>query len=343
MSSKTLLESAADILAKSKSAAPAMPMEKPKGEVEDIGGPTNKNFKATDDSAKITPAKSVSKMTPPTTKPSDASPDTQLKMKKEEEEVEGEVVAEEEVVEDKLDLSEDVDAMFSGETLSEEFKTKVKTIFETRVSDRVSQIQESLESEYATKLEEVVAKIEEELTNKVNDYLDYVVEEWMQENEVAVEKGLRAELVEDFISGMKNLFAEHYINVPEDKVDVVEELASKVEDLETKLNEEIQRGMDYKKQLVEAKKDDIVAVVCESLTDTQYEKIKSLAESIEFTTEEEFTEAVETIRENYFPSGVKKATEHSLNEQVEEPTGEQQITDPVMKAYVQTISKTLPR
>jgi hypothetical protein len=340
--SKTLLESAADILAKSKSAAPAMPMEKPKGEVEDIGGPTNKNYKATDDSAKVTPEKSISKMTPPQTKPSDASPDTQLKMKKEEEELEGEVVAEEEV-EEGIDLSEDVEAIFAEENLSEEFKAKVKTVFEARVIDRVSQIQEALEEEYAGKFEEAVAHIEEDLTEKVNSYLDYVVEEWMQENEVAVESGLRSELVEDFIVGMKNLFAEHYIDVPADKVDLVDELATKVEDLETKLNEEIQRGMEYKQQLVEARKAEIVAVVCDDLTDTQYEKIKSLAESVEFSTEEEFVEAVKTIRENYFPTGIKQADEQALNEQVEEPTGEQQITDPVMRAYAQTISKTLPR
>lgn len=332
--SKTLLESAAGILEKSKS-APSMPPEKISGaKEEDIGGPTPQNSKPSDESNKVTPAKSIGKAEAPKTKPSDASSDTQLRKEENEKE------EDEKEMKEELDLQEDIDSIFKEENISEEFRTKVKTIFEARVNDRVSQIQESLEEEYASKLETIVSEIDEELTGKVNEYLDYVVEEWMQENQVAVEKGLRSELVEEFIVGMKNLFAEHYIDVPEEKVDIVEELAIKVEELESKLNEEIQRGIDYKKQLVEAKKAEIIVSECENLTDTQYEKIKSLVESIEFSTEEEYAESVRTIRDNYFPTNVKVNTESSLNEQVESES-DAVITDPVMKAYAQAISKTI--
>ena len=145
----------------------------------------------------------------------------------------------------------------------------------------------------------------------------YVVEQWIADNEIAIETGLRSELTEDFISGLRNLFAEHYIDVPAEKVDLVEELASKVEELEGQLNEEIERGIETKKSLVESRKVEITREVTEGLTATQVEKIKSLAESVDFSTEEEYKEKLETIRENYFPSGVKKADEEQLHEQVD--------------------------
>lgn len=449
---KTLIEAAADMLAQSKRNAPAMPLEKVKGEVDDLGGPTPQNFKSTDDSSKIDASKGVKKQAEaPKTKPSGASGDTQLNMAsankpvKEEEfdesaeqidewfksyydpkhpdsfsekeyhtthqglhgyplkspihqhstnylkkalhahqnvyDSEGEradpnywedskgekdhgamsahIHAKKAIHNIKRELTrrnsgnkvsesaeqnnEDISNIFIGEeNLSEEFKQRVATIFEARVNDRISSLKEELETTYASQLEEAVAQINTELTDKVNDYLDYVVEQWMEENEVAIESGLRSELVDDFIGGLRNLFAEHYIDVPEDKVDLVDELAGKVEELEASLNEEIQRGMEYKKQLVESKKAEVLHVVCDGLTDVQAEKIKSLAESVEFSTEEEYTEKLETIRENYFPSGVKKATEAALNEQVEDE-GKQVIADPVMKAYAETIRKTIPR
>ena len=337
---KTLIEAAADMLAQSKRNAPAMPLEKVKGEVDDLGGPTPQNFKSTDDSSKIDASKGVKKQAEaPKTKPSGASGDTQLNMAS----ANKPVKEEEEVDEDVQTIDEDISNIFSGEeNLSEEFKQRVATIFEARVNDRISSLKEELETIYASQLEEAVAQINTELTDKVNDYLDYVVEQWMKENEVAIESGLRSELVDDFIGGLRNLFAEHYIDVPEDKVDLVDELAGKVEELEASLNEEIQRGMEYKKQLVESKKAEVLHVVCDGLTDVQAEKIKSLAEGVEFSTEEEYTEKLETIRENYFPSGVKKATEAALNEQVEDE-GKQVIADPVMKAYAETIRKTIPR
>jgi hypothetical protein len=290
-------------------------------EVVDLGGPTPQNAKPDDDSHKIHATKAAKSATAPTTKPSDASPDTQLSMK----------------------MKEDIDSLFADDsTISEEFKTKAAIIFEARVNDRVAQIEEEIETRYALTLEEAVESIRADLIEKVDDYLSYVVEQWMQENEIAIESGLRAELTEEFIAGLRNLFAEHYIDVPSEKVDLVGELAEKVEELEGKLDEEIERGMGYAKALVEARKNEITRDVCAGLTDTQVEKIKSLAESVDFSTEEEYKSKLETIRENYFPSGVKKASEKQLHEQVEDTDGKQQveINDPWVAAVSKAISKT---
>jgi hypothetical protein len=239
-------------------------------------------------------------------------------------------------------FAEDINALFADDsTISEDFKSKAATIFEARVLDRVTQIQEQLEEEFASKLEESVDAIKTDLTEKVDDYLNYIVEQWLEQNEIAIESGLRSELAEDFMAGLKNLFAEHYIDVPAEKVDLVDELATKVESLESKLDEEIQRGVELKKALVESRKVEITHAICEGLTATQVEKIKSLAESVEFSTEEEYKEKLETIRENYFPSGVKKATEVQLHEQVEDAEGEKKvIADPFVAAVSQAISKT---
>jgi hypothetical protein len=238
-------------------------------------------------------------------------------------------------------MKEDIDALFADDsTISEEFKSKVSTIFEARVADRVSQIEEETETKYAGMLEEAVESIRADLTEKVDDYLSYVVEQWMKDNEIAIESGLRSELTEDFIAGMRNLFAEHYIDVPAEKVDLVDELAGKVEELESKLNEEIERAVDLKKSLVESRKVEMTREVCEGLTDTQVEKIKSLAESVEFSTEDEYKQKLETIRENYFPSNAKKATEAQLHEEFEEEEAKKVINDPFVAAVSQAISKT---
>lgn len=345
MSKNKLMEAAADILASSKGKG-GMPMEKlPGSDAVDLGGPTPQNYKQDDDSAKIDVTKATKSATAPTTKPSDASSaNVTAKMKQEDEEVDGEVIAEtsEQVQEAwKKKMKEDVDALFSDDaTISEEFKSKVSTIFEARVNDRITQIQEEMETEYASMLEEAIEAVKNDLTEKVDDYLSYVVEQWMEENEIAIESGLRAELTEDFIGGLRNLFAEHYIDVPAEKVDLVDELAGKVEELESKLNEEIERGVSYAKALVESRKNEIAREVTEGLTATQAEKIKSLAEGVEFSTEDEYKQKLETIRENYFPSGVKKATESQLNEQVEETDEKKVIHDPFVAAVSQAISKT---
>jgi len=336
MASNKLMEAASDILSGSKKSAPAMPPQKLEGEVVDLGGPTPQNSKPDDDSNKIHATKGAKSATAPTTKPSAASsamPSTSLK--KEEEEVSDEdLIAEE-------NFKTDIESLFADDsTISEEFKSKATTIFEARVLDRVQQIQEQMESEYAGMLEEAVETIKEDLTTKVDDYLNYVVEQWLADNEIAIESGLRSELTEEFIAGLRNLFAEHYIDVPAEKVDLVDELASKVEQLESKLDEEIERGVEYKKALIESRKSEITREVCNGLTETQVEKIKSLAESVELSTEDEYQEKLETIRENYFPSGVKKADVEQLHEQVEETEEKKQIFDPFVAAVSQAISKT---
>ena len=348
------MEAAAEILAGSKSSASAMPMQKPEGAgVQDLGGPTPQDSKPDGDSNKIDATKGAKSATAPTTKPSAASSDTQnhpaggKKTMREDEEHDEEVLDEDqEQVEEawkvmKKKMKEDVDALFGDDsTISEDFKSKAATIFEARVLDRVTQIQEEIESQYAGMLEEAIETIKDDLTEKVDDYLSYVVEQWMEENQIAIESGLRSEITEDFIAGLRNLFAENYINVPEDKVDLVEELAAKVEDLETKLNEEIETNIEYKKALTEAIKEQLTVEVCEGLTATQVEKLKSLAEGVDFSTEEEFVEKIETLRENYFPSGVKKAEVTHLQEQFEDTEDKKVIADPYVAMVSQAISKT---
>jgi hypothetical protein len=329
MSQNKLFEAAAEILAGTKGKN-AEPMPSAGAAVVDLGGPTPQNSKPDDDSNKIDATKAAKSATAPTTKPSDASPDTQNSMKKEEAETQTSVFA------------EDVNALFADDsTISEEFKSKVSTIFEARVNDRISQIAEETEEKYAGMLEEAVESVKADLTEKVNDYLSYVVEQWIADNEIAIETGLRSELTEDFISGLRNLFAEHYIDVPAEKVDLVEELATKVEELESQLNEEIERGIETKKSLVESRKQEITREVSEGLTATQVEKIKSLAESVEFSTEEEYKGKLETIRENYFPSGVKKADEEQLHEEVNIAEDKKQvINDPYIAAAMAAITKS---
>jgi len=350
MATNKLMEAAAEILAGSKKSASAMPMQKPgDAGVQDLGGPTNTDSKPDGDSNKIDATRGAKSATAPTTKPSAASPDTQNHVGKNtmredeeyDEEQDEDVIAEVHMKAMKKKMKEDVDALFGDDsTISEDFKSKAATIFEARVFDRVAQIQEEIEGEYASMLEEAVEQIKSDLTEKVDDYLNYVVEQWMEENQIAIESGLRSEITEDFIAGLRNLFAENYINVPEESVDLVEELAAKVEELETKLNEEIETNIVYKKALTEAIKEQLTVEVCEGLTATQVEKIKSLAESVDFSTEEEFVEKLETLRENYFPSGIQKAKVSHLHEQFEDTEEKKAILDPFISAVSQAISKT---
>ena len=239
-------------------------------------------------------------------------------------------------------MKEDIDALFADDsTISEEFKSKVSTIFEARVLDRIEQIEEEIEQTYANLLEQSIQTIAEDLTVKVDDYLNYVVEQWTSENEIAIESGLRSELTEDFISGLRNLFAEHYIDVPTEKVDLVDELASRVEELESKLNEEVDRGVQFAKALIESRKNEVTRDACDGLTETQVEKIKTLAESVEFSAEDEYKTKLQTIRENYFPSGVKKGNLNQLHEVVELAEDKKEVSnDPFVQAVSQAISKT---
>ena len=344
-----LLEAAAEILSKSKSSAPAEPMHKSDADVEELGGDTPTTHQASNPDA----TKNTKKATAPGAAPRvGAMPAAKLKEEKDEDE--DEEMEDEEMEDEKEDkmkkesygkMKEDVDSIFEGETISEDFRTKVSTIFEARVHDRVSQIQEALEAQYNESLEEAIADVTTAITERVNDYLNYVVEEWMQENSLAIEKGLRTELTEEFIVGLRNLFVENYIDIPDEKVDLVEELSSKVEQLQTQLNEQIDVSIELVKELNESKKIEVFHSMTEGLTQTQIEKLKSLVESVEFTTEEEFAEKLETIKENYFPSDVKRGNESSLHESVEDPelTNQVKISDPRMAAYAQVISRTLAK
>lgn len=268
-----------------------------------------------------------------------------MKEAEKEDEDEDEEDEKEKEEEDKKMMKEHIDALLSGEQLSEEFRSKAETIFESAVSIRVQERVSRIEEAYAEALEEEVAKIRAELTEQVDDYLNYVVEQWVAENEVAIESGLRSELTEDFISGLRNLFAEHYIDLPDEKVSVVEELAEKVEELETKLNEEIERNVGLNKILAESKKNEILFSAMDGLTDTQAEKLKTLSEGIEFTDIEEYSNKVNTLKENYFRTKVS-ATNHVLDDESPAHGSPQMISENLngpMAAYVRTLGKTLPK
>jgi len=239
---------------------------------------------------------------------------------------------------------EDIEAMLSGENLSEEFKEKATMIFEAAVTARAEEVIVSIQQDMQEQFEIAVEEIKEELAEKVDGYLDYMVEEWIKENELAIDSGLKAEIVEDFISGLHNLFKEHYINIPDEKVDVVEELTNKVEELEDSLNEQIKDAVELRKELHEHKKFEAIYAACEGLTQTQVEKMKSLAEGVEFTTEEEFADKLKTFKESYFKSDVKGADKSALDDEVQIVEEKKPIagsTDAEMNVYAKAISQTL--
>ena len=243
----------------------------------------------------------------------------------------------------KIDVKEDIEAITSGEDLSEEFKTKAATIFETAVTAKVlAEVNERLshyEEEYRKELDEAKETHNSALSEKVDGYLNYVVEEWMKENEIAVEKGIRSELVEDFMSGLKNLFQEHYIDIPEEKVDLVDDLFEKVEELETKLDESINHNVTIKGELAKFKREESLRDVSKDLADTEKEKLGKLAEGIDYENEEQFSEKLGVLKENYFPKTNESA--QPLTEEVEnndEDAVEEKV-DENMKLYVDTMKR----
>ena len=238
---------------------------------------------------------------------------------------------------------EDIEALMQGENLSEEFKTKASTIYEAAVMARVDQIVEEVEAQLTEQFEVAVEEIKEDLAAKVDDYLNYMVEEWIKENEIAIEKGLRAEVVEEFMTKLRDLFVESYIDIPTEKVDVVEELLTKVEELESSLNEQINKSVELTKELNEQKKIEAIYTACEGLSQTQVEKLKSLAENVEFNTEEDFAGKLDTLKESYFKTEVKSATKLALDEEVdiEEEKKVIKSSDASMDLYAKTISNTL--
>ena len=243
-----------------------------------------------------------------------------------------------------IDVKEDIDAIVSGEELSEDFKTKAATIFEAAVSAKViSEVNERLQSfedEYTKELSEAKEEYMTNMSEKVDGYLNYVVEEWMEENELAVEKGIRSELVEDFMTGLKNLFQEHYIDIPEEKVDLVDDLFEKVEELETKLDESINTNVEVKKELAKFKKEEVLRSVSEELAETEKEKLTKLADGIDYEDDSQYQEKLEVLRENYFPK--TSDTPQTITEDVENTETEkdaEELVDPSISHYVNAMKK----
>jgi len=288
------------------------------GSWEDLGGPTPENYKSDDDSAKLkTPGatlKQVKDVVNKGAKPAEAmkeeedleDEDILSEEEGDEDEVEevGEVeeIEEDEVVEEEYDIEEDVNALLAGEDLSEEFQEKARTIFEAALRSKVSEIKETLEEQYSNVLAEEVEEIKTELAERVDSYLEYVADEWISENALAVEQGLKTEMTESFLQGMRGLFEDHYVTIPEEKYNVLESMVEKLDDMETKLNEQIEKNISLNKRLSESVADGIFEQVSEGLADTQKDKLASLSESVEFESEIEYREKLETLKESYFPS-----------------------------------------
>jgi hypothetical protein len=243
---------------------------------------------------------------------------------------------EEEDMEESFHIEDDVNALLGGEELSEGFKEKAKIIFEAALKSKVAQIREAVEAQYEQKLIEEVEVIKEALAERVDSYLEYVSEEWFVENEIAVEQGLKTELTESFLSGMKGLFEEHYVTIPEDRYDVLESMVEKLDDMETKLNEQIEKNISLNKRLAESVADGILDQVSEGLALSQKEKLASLAESVEFESEEEYREKLEMLKESYFSANkTPKAHTETLSEGVDHSP--ESVSD-TMAAYLRTLS-----
>ena len=333
-------------------AKPPMPMDTSMaGSVEDLGGPTPTNYRPDDDSAKLkTPGgslKQVKDVVNKNAKPADPAPsgvkeDEEIsdEVIEEEELTTDEVVAEEETTEDiEVDIEEDVNALFGGEDLSEEFKEKAKLVFETALNSKVAEVQEALEAKYQETLEERIAEEKASLSERVDNYLEYVADEWFTENTLAIEQGLKTDMTESFLEGMRSLFEEHYVTIPEDKYDVLESMVEKLDDMETKLNEQIEKNINLNSRLGESVANGILESVSEGLASTQKEKLASLSESVEFESEESYREKLETLRESYFSSKTASpaAKSETLSEGVDNSEGVEQHA-PAMNAYLRSLS-----
>ena len=254
-----------------------------------------------------------------------------------------EQVKDESIIEEKkLDVETDINAIFSCESLSEEFKTNAKVIFEAAIHAKVEEAVVELEEYYATELNKEVESINENLVTKVDEYLEYVVTEWMEENKLAIEKGIKAELVEDFMIGLKNLFTEHYVDIPEDKVNVVEEFAEQVEVLESELDKAVTENANLNAQISVYKKEHIVSEVSEGLSEVQSAKLKSLAEGIEFVSEQDYKEKLLLTKKKYFDESTQDTVKKAAPLDDDVSTIEESFT-PVMNHYVQNISRTLKK
>ena len=333
-----------------KGAAPADPMPSAGIPVEDLGGPTPENYRPDDDSAKLKdPAATLAQVkdviNAKAMKAEEVEADEEQEVVAEEEETEEEVVTEEEATEEEVvepvieyDIEEDVNALLEGEELSEEFQEKARTIFETAINAKVGEIKEQLQSAYEQALVEEIATIKEGLEERLDAYLEYVADEWIQENALQVEQGLKTEMTESFLSGMKGLFEEHYVTIPEDRYDVLESMVDKLDEMESKLNEQIERNVALNRRLAESTSDVIFAEVAEGLALSQKDKFASLAENVEFESESDYREKLVTLKKSYFP-------EHSTQKEHTETISEgaeventQQVSS-LMESYMQTLSR----
>ncbi len=251
-----------------------------------------------------------------------------------------EVVAESQEEEaEELDVSDDINALVAGEELSEEFQEKAKTIFEAAINSKVAKIEEALEADHVKALTEEVAEFKNELTERVDSYLEYVASEWMQENQLAVDQGLKGELSESFMTGLKGLFEEHYVSVPEDKYDVLESMVNKLDEMEEKLNEQIDKNVSLNKRLAESTSDGILSEVSEGLAVTQKDKLASLAESVEFETENDYREKLVTLRNSYFPTKQVTSTQSDGSDFITEENGQEVQATGHMANYLSTLQR----
>ena len=322
------------------------------GAIEDLGGPTPENSKPDDDSNKLkTPDKTIKQVKDVITKNA-GKPDpmpTAPKYAPQSEEAEAdesqEVVAEEEsteATEEKVDLNsaieEDVNALLAGEDLSEEFKEKAKTIFEASINAKITDIENQLNEQYQEKLNEEVSAIKVELTERTDSYLEYVADEWMKENALAVENGIKTEMTESFMEGMKKLFEEHYVTLPEDKYDVLENMVDKLDEMESKLNEQIEKNVALNKRLSESTAQTIINNVAEGLATSQKEKLHTLAESVEFESEESYRGKLETLKDSYFKGG-KTTTTTSAPQELKEEAEHIEPATGAMAAYLEALGR----
>jgi len=334
---------------------------------EDLGGPTPENSRPDDDSNKLkTPGATLAQVKDVVNSKAGAAEavsdeledgqevvsedeTTTDEVVSEEESSTEEIVAEEETTEEEVieeeetyDVDADVQALLEGEELSEEFQDKARTIFETAIKSKVADIKEELNESYANALVEELDTIKKGLTERVDSYLEYVADEWVQENKLAVENGLKTEMTESFLEGMKSLFEEHYVTIPEEKYDVLNSMVDKLDEMENKLNEQIERNVALNSRLAESTADVIFADVAEGLADTQKEKLASLAENVEFESESDYREKLGTLKESYFPTksaSTPKSTSENLSEEVSTDEVAVEEHTPRMQAYLNTLSR----
>ncbi len=352
---------ASEVMPKSGSNASGVSTPGQTGSYEDLGGPTPENYKVDDNSAKLAEPKiaTVKDIVNRGAKPAEPMPSGM----KEEEEVAGEVVEEEETTasaeevvaeeetseeevvseeeqapEAEYSIEEDVEALLAGEELSEDFQEKARTIFETAIKTKVAEVQEELKAQYETTLEEEVSVIKEELTDRVDAYLEYVAEEWITDNQLAIEQGLKAEMTESFLTGMRSLFEDHYVTIPEEKYDVTTAMVEKLDEMEDKLNEQIKSNVALNQRLAESVADVIFSEVCEGLALSQKDKLASLAENVEFDSEDNYREKLATLRNSYFPENAGAQRDNSENISESSESIAQPVTG-LMESYLDTLTR----